>query len=1067
MSTIDIGKITDFANFNNANDGIALYKKDKINMTYYEFIKDGILLWFNVFSTRNIIHNTKLSINTSTEKIIECSCSCNYKNTKNDKCKHIVAGYVSFINSLKESLSPNYNYDFSYLDTINKLPKSSLNIDENIYSLSYLLHIISPNKLKVELKLSSSNKCYSILNIKDFLNSILKNESFFVNKTTSFNLKEENFNENDRKFISNLVTIYSLMDLDINLNESFLSNSLISLNEKLLHILLNIVSEENLSIQINDEIFSQCKIINEDLDISPSILTDDSNNIILSIDLKNIIRLFDNSPYFYFDGNIYVCSFDFVENYSCLKTITLNNNTSYFKINDKNKNSFLNQTLPKLSKNFNLKISDSLNDNIKIENCITKFYIDKTVNDIILIKVVFNYGDVSINPLDTSLSNTNVLRNFKLENEILITLNNLCENQSSLYYLIKSPDKIINFKENGLTSLKSLGEVYYTKNFKRYKIINSSSYKTSFKMGLNNLLNISFSFDGITNDELYSAIKSIRKGEKYLKLKDKGILNLDNDYLKEIDSILYDLDINENKLKEDSLSINKFYAFYLNNSYSKKFNSLGELNKDDNFLKIAESITNLKNTDLTPPKNLNANLRSYQLEGFKWLKLLKEYNLSGILADEMGLGKTIQTITFLQKEYENKELKNAIIICPKSLIYNWYEEIKKFAPNLRVLIFNGNKNARLKLLEEISNYDVILASYGIIQKDIDSLKDKNFNICILDEAQNIKNKSSKNTLSLKKLNINYKFALTGTPIENSLDELWSIFNFLMPGYLYSYSKFKSVYENLSNNSNLSRKISPFILRRLKKNVLTELPPKIETKIMIDLNDEQKKLYYSYIEKFRNEFDDEKYDDKNLKFKMLSALTRLRQICCDPKVLIEDYSCGSSKIDTLMEIVENNIKNNKKIIVFSNFTTVLNIIRKKFEENNIKYTYLDGSTPSKERLDIVNDFNKNDYNVFLISLKAGGFGLNITSAEVVIHFDPWWNNAVENQATDRAHRIGQKNTIHVIKLITKGTIEEKIFEIQERKNNLINSIIKDSSLEYNSILKMSANELKTFFFSNDI
>lgn len=1067
MSTIDIGKITDFANFNNANDGIALYKKDKVNMTYYEFIKDGILLWFDVFSTRNIVHYTKLSIDTSTEKIIDFSCSCNYKNTKNDKCKHIVAGYVSFINSLKESLTPNYNYNFSYLDTINKLPKPSLDINENIYSLSYLLHITSTNKLKVELKLSSSNKCYSILNIKDFLKSIFKNENYFVNKNTSFNLREENFNENDRKFISNLITIYSLIDLDINLNESVFSSSFITLNEKLLHILLNIVSEENLSIQINDEIFSQCKIINEDLDISPSISTDDSNNIIFSIELKNIIRLFDNSPYFYFDGNIYVCSFDFMKNYNCLKTLTSNNNTSYFKINEENKNSFLNQTLPKLSKNFNLKISDSLNDSIKIENCITKFYIDKTINDIILIKVVFNYGDVSINPLDTSLSNTNVLRNFKLENEILITLNNLCENQSSLYYLIKSPDKIINFKETGLPYLKSLGEVYYTKNFKRYKIINSSSYKTLFKMGINNLLNISFSFDGITNDELYSAIKSIRKGEKYLKLKDKGILNLDNDYLKEIDSILYDLDISEDKLKEDSLSLNKFYAFYLNNSYSKKFTSLGELNKDDNFIKIAESITNLKNTDLTPPKSLNATLRSYQLEGFKWLKLLKEYNLSGILADEMGLGKTIQTITFLQKEYENGELKNAIIICPKSLIYNWYEEIKKFAPNLRVLIFNGNKNVRLKLLEEISNYDVILASYGIIQKDIDSLKNENFNICILDEAQNIKNKSSKNTLSLKKLNINYKFALTGTPIENSLDELWSIFNFLMPGYLYSYSKFKSVYENSPDNSNLSRKISPFILRRLKKNVLTELPPKIETKIMIDLNDEQKKLYYSYIEKFRNEFDNEKYDDKNLKFKMLSALTRLRQICCDPKVLIEDYSFGSSKIDTLMEIVENNIKNNKKIIVFSNFTTVLNIIRKNFEENNIKYAYLDGSTPSKERLDIVNDFNKNDYNVFLISLKAGGFGLNITSAEVVVHFDPWWNNAVENQATDRAHRIGQKNTIHVIKLITKGTIEEKIFEIQERKSNLINSVIKDSSIEYNSILKMSANELKTFFFSNDV
>ena len=234
--------------------------------------------------------------------------------------------------------------------------------------------------------------------------------------------------------------------------------------------------------------------------------------------------------------------------------------------------------------------------------------------------------------------------------------------------------------------------------------------------------------------------------------------------------------------------------------------------------------------------------------------------------------------------------------------------------------------------------------------------------------------------------------------------------------------------------------------------------------MIDLNNEQKKLYYSYINKFKEEFNFENNssNDKNLKFKMLSALTRLRQICCDPKVISEDYSYGSSKIDTLMEIVNEHIKNNKKIIVFSNFTTVLGIIKDKFIKNNIKYTYLDGTIPSKDRIDIVNDFNQNDYNIFLISLKAGGFGLNITSAEIVIHFDPWWNNAVEDQATDRAHRIGQKNTIHVIKLITKGTIEEKIFEIQEKKNILINSIIRDNELEYNSISKMSIEDLKNLF-----
>lgn len=1065
MKKVNIGKITEFSNFNNGNDGITIYKKNKLNMKYYEFTKDGIHIWFDVPSMRNITYTTKIYINDQ-NTLKGFSCSCTYKNTINDVCKHIIASYIFFLNELKDNIKPNIIYDFSQLDQINKLnEKNTLNMDVDYFKIDYFLYINDINDIILEIKLIS-NKTYSISDICEFLNSILLSYPYSINKSTSLNVTTDSFNEKDRIFICKLLTIYSLIKINAVVIENIFSNQYIRLNSYLFECLITSLDEDNLYIKFKHLLFESCKIIKEDLDISPIISTDENNNITLSLKTLNIVELFSNKPYFYYDGTIFETSSSFVKNYTCIKELVIRNNTSYFTITDENKNIFLNQIIPKLSLNFNLKISESLSNIVNIEECKSKFYIDKVSNDIVIIKVIFNYGDLNINPLDTSCLNTSILRDYNVENKVLTTLNKLSESKNSVYYIIKSPEKIIYFREKGIPTLKTLGEVYYTKKFKQYKLISSSSYKTSFSIGLNNLLNISFSFDGITNDELYSAIRNIRKGEKYLKLKDKGILNLENDYLKEINSILKDLDIDEKELKNDSLNIDKYYALYINNAYSNNFKSIGKLSKSENFLKITDDLSNISNIDLSPPKNLNASLRNYQLEGFKWIKTLKEYNLSGILADEMGLGKTLQTIAFLQKEYENNSLENAIIICPKSLIYNWFDEIKKFAPSLKILIFNGNKNVRSKLIDEFQNYDIILTSYGIIQKDIDLLKLKNFNICVIDEAQNIKNKSSKNTISLKELNVNYKFALTGTPIENSIEELWSIFNFLMPGYLYSYSKFRSIYGDQENynSSNLNKKISPFILRRLKKNVLTELPPKIETKIMIDLNNEQKKLYYSYINKFKEEFEFESNNpnDKNLKFKMLSALTRLRQICCDPKVIFEDYSHGSSKIDALMEIVNEHIKNNKKIIVFSNFTTVLGIIRDKFIKNNIKYTYLDGTIPSKDRIDIVNDFNQNDYNIFLISLKAGGFGLNITSAEIVIHFDPWWNNAVEDQATDRAHRIGQKNTIHVIKLITKGTIEEKIFEIQEKKNILINSIIKNNELEYNSISKMSIEDLKNLF-----
>lgn len=1068
MKKIDIGKLTDFTNFSNANDGITIYKKEKIKMTHYEFIKDGVCLFFEVLSTRNITHISKISVNKDNE-LIDISCSCTYRNSKSDICKHLSASYIYFLNKLT-SLDNNCSYDFSSLGNISSSLSNNFLRDNFNYRLYFSIVINNSNDVKLRLGIIL-NKTYWISNLWDFLNCIYEKVPYKINKSISLNLSEDNFENTQKLFIEKLLCIHSLINLNALIKENVFSNEFLILNRRLLDDVLKIIEKDVFSIEFRNENFDECKIINEDLNISPLISSDSNKNIILSIELEGILNIFENSPYFYFKGNIYKVSDSMIENYKCLKNLISTNNTSYFKINEENKSSFLNKTLPELSKHFNLEIHENLSDIIKIEHCVTKFYIDKTPNDIIVLKVVFNYGGQNINPLDDSISNNSILRDYQTENSILNSLNNICECKSSIYFLIKSPNKIVEFKEEGIKTLRELGEIYYTKNFQKYKIISSSSYKTSFSMGLDNLLNISFSFDGITNEELYLAIKNIRKGEKYLKLKGKGILNLDNTYLNQINDILIDLDINEDQLKEDSLKLNKFYALYLNSTYSNKFENTGELNIDSNFIEMTNKILNLEVKDLNPPKNLIANLRAYQLEGFKWLRTLKECNLSGILADEMGLGKTLQTIAFLQKEYENKSLNTSIIICPKSLIYNWSEEIRKFAPDLKVLIFNGNKNIRLRLMKEFKNYDVILTSYGIVQKDIDDLKDECFNICIIDEAQNIKNKTSKNTISLRKLNVNYKFALTGTPIENSIDELWSIFNFLMPGYLHSYVKFKSLYESSDEDSstlieNLRKKISPFILRRLKQNVLTELPPKIESKIMVELNDEQKKLYYSYVEKFKNEFDTNSnlQNEQNLKFKMLSALTRLRQICCEPKVIMENYYHGSSKIDALMEIIDDNIKSNKKIIVFSNFTSVLEIIKNILIENKIKYKYLDGSTPSKERIDIVNDFNKNDSNVFLISLKAGGFGLNITSAETVVHFDPWWNNAVENQATDRAHRIGQKNTIHVIKLITKGTIEEKIFEIQNKKSIMINSIIKDNELAYNSISKMSIEQLKSLFLT---
>ena len=424
----------------------------------------------------------------------------------------------------------------------------------------------------------------------------------------------------------------------------------------------------------------------------------------------------------------------------------------------------------------------------------------------------------------------------------------------------------------------------------------------------------------------------------------------------------------------------------------------------------------------------------------------------------MGLGKTLQTITFLLSE----KGKKSVIVTPTSLIYNWKSEFEKFAPNLNIKIIHGNKEERIFTKEYIKEYDVLLTTYGTLRNDYNLYEDINFDYCIIDEAQNIKNSLSQSSEVVKKLNAKVKFALTGTPIENNLMELWSLFDYIMPGYLYSKKKFQDKFiKNEKGIIELKKYIKPFILRRLKNDVMSELPDKIEKRYVVEMTKEQKKVYKTYIDDIKN-----KMKEKDLtkdKITIFSYLTKLRQLALDPGILVDGYIGGSGKIDVTVDLINEFINNNHKILLFSQFTSVLDNIKTIFDAEGIEYFYLDGSTKASERVSLVNEFNNsNKVKVFLISLKAGGTGLNLTSADVVIHFDPWWNPAIEDQATDRAHRFGQKNVVEVIKLISKGSIEEKIIKLQESKKEIINEIMNGNYTNGGFLSSLDADEIKELF-----
>ena len=599
---------------------------------------------------------------------------------------------------------------------------------------------------------------------------------------------------------------------------------------------------------------------------------------------------------------------------------------------------------------------------------------------------------------------------------------------------------------NGLENLnKETNDEYIDEN-----ITINPNITLDISQSRNGYMGMKLDIEGVDSNEYREIFSSYKNNNRLYRMKNGAYLDLKDNDLEQAFKLIDILNIYNDF---DNMKIPNNKAIYLEKLIEDE--DLSFVNGSKYVSNVVKKFDKVKSKNYEIPKDLNATLRDYQVSGFEFFKTLSDYQFGGILADEMGLGKTIQTIAFL---LSNKD-KKSIVITPTALIYNWKNELEKFAPTLKVGLLHAAKSERGKILDNIDNYDVILTTYTTYKNDIDKYKNINFDYCIIDEAQNIKNPDAIITKAIKNVNAKVRFALTGTPIENNLMELWSIFDFIMPGYLYNKSKFKSIFVNNDKNIiELKNLIKPFILRRTKKEVITELPDKIEQKIIIDLEKEHKRAYKGYVNLITRKIKENNQDN----ITVFSYLTKLRQLCLSPELMVKNYQGKNSKLDVLINII--NDSSDEKILVFSQFTKVLEVIGKRLNEENISYSYLDGKTSAKDRVKLVEEFNTNNNKVFLISLKAGGTGLNLTSANIVVHFDPWWNPAVEDQASDRAHRIGQKNVVNVIKLIAKGTAEERVINLQETKKELIEDVI-NGNLDNSSTLKnLSKDDIIDLFMS---
>lgn len=966
----------------------------------------------------------------------------------------------------------------TFLEINNKEEELAQDGTSSIKLVPIFLYNDTDKKLKVEFKIGNE-QLTKINNLPDFFERMLNREKYKYNNVLEFIHEENAFEEQSRpllkfllkyaeiiKYANDVNNNYAHYGRNFNVNNVVLSNT--GLDE-----LFEILKGKTVEFETKTG-ERKIQFIDEPIDIKFILEKSDENTYCLTpnIDVYGYDIFYGkNYSYFLIDNKMHKC-LPKVENRNLeLLEVYKKNYTQSIVFNENNLRNFFAIVVPKIKDNFEIKNIDKEQiEKYMHKDLYVKIYLDYNEKGYIVADVKFCYGNVEFNPIKNV--NLEITRNAIQENEVLDTFvqTGFMLDSANARLVLANDEKIYNFLSKEIEDYMKKFEVLVAENFKKKDIKKIKIKSIGVKIE-NNLLDINLEDFKFNIYEIKDIINKYKLRKKFYRLKDGTYISLEkNSSLDFLENLTDNIEIEDENVEENSIKLPIYRALYLEKIFKNMPNT--NIQKNEYYKNMISQIED-RQIDLStkiPPK-LNAELRTYQKIGYKWLRTLEQYKMGGILADDMGLGKTIQLLavilSYVQKNKGN--VKPSIIICPSSLALNWYNEIQKFTPTLKALVISDDYLERKRKIEEIGKYQVIITSYDSLKRDIDLYENYCFKYVVADEAQYIKNNNTKNSKAIKTINAETKFALTGTPIENSLSELWSIFDFIMPGYLYKYKKFKELYEtpiikeqNEDVMNKLKKQIEPFVLRRTKGEVLTELPDKTVTILNNEMSEEQYNIYMSYMAQARKEImsqiDINGFEKSQIK--ILSLLMRLRQICCHPKLFLREYEGESSKLNQCIEIIQDAVLGGHKILLFSSYTSMFEIIEEKLKNIGVKYLKLTGQTKVGERIELVDKFNTDEnIKVFLISLKAGGTGLNLTGADMVIHYDPWWNLSAENQATDRTYRIGQKRNVQVYKLITKNSIEEKIYELQQKKAKLIDNML---STDATFINKLSKDDILALF-----
>ena len=731
-------------------------------------------------------------------------------------------------------------------------------------------------------------------------------------------------------------------------------------------------------------------------------------------------------------------------------------------INSEDVPAFVEQAYPVLSKYFEPELVAF--DPVKYLPPIPTFafYLDLPQSGLVTCEAFACYDDDRYNIYESKLTNE-AKRNLQEEKAVDTAIAhwfNSFDPVNRRMAIIDDDDRIASFLMDGIPFLKAKGEVYISDALKRLQIRSLPSVSIGVSLS-NDLLQLNIAGEQKSLEDLAEILSRYTPKKKYYRLKNGSFIKVDNEEeLDELARLSEGLQLSSKQIRSGDISIPAYRAMYIEKAADESGHL--EIDRDDYFRDLIHRMDDADKT-YELPNPLKDILRDYQKNGYYWLRRLYDNHFAGLLADEMGLGKTLQVIAFLSSLEQRKQV---LVVCPASLVYNWQSEFRHFAPDMKISVIVGNAQQRANAIAAAPEDAVLITSYDALKRDLDHYEGRQFEVEVLDEAQYIKNANTMASESVKTINARFRIALTGTPIENRLSELWSIFDYLMPGFLYRYTYFKTHFENPIVKSRdkvtqeaLRKMVGPFILRRRKTEVLTELPEKLEEVYYAPLEGEQRELYDARRQRLRIMLGKESEAEfRKNKIAVLAEITRLRQTCCAPSLIYENYNGNSAKEDLCIELIRNAVDSGHKILLFSQFKTMLELLNKRLEAEGIPYYFLSGSTSKEERASMVEAFQKDETPVFCISLKAGGTGLNLTAADIVIHYDPWWNTAVENQASDRTHRIGQTKVVTVYRLIVSDTIEERILQLQEKKADLAGEILSGEELSSSNLTKEQLMEI---------